>query len=96
MAKSSGGGGRSGRGRAFVPASSGSAADILRQRAAFRASADAPKPRVFDRISLEFTPISPVKTVTGRTLPKAVLDQMNQSRKPKFRPKDVTAVFSTR
>jgi len=56
MAKSAGGGGRRGRGRVAVGPTPGSAADVLRQRAAFRASPDAPPVRQLGGFELVFQP----------------------------------------
>lgn len=93
MAKSAGGGGRRGRGRVAVGPTPGSAADVLRQRAAFRATQ--PAPRELGRFELAFQPIQPVKTQIGRPLPKQVLDQMNRpaSKRTKFRENFATIDF---
>lgn len=91
--KNRGGGGRKGR-SASAP-KPGSVADIFRQRAEFRASAAAPKPRQLGRFELQFKPGNPVKLANGRTIDKQVLDQMNlpRGKRPKFRENLATINF---
>jgi len=69
MAKSAGGGGRRGRGRSFVAASPGSAADVLRQRAAFRATQPPPREvNIASRLEFGKTDFSPRAKLAERGL----------------------------